>query len=132
MKKYIKLSLLPILGFPLVLFAQSTTFSGLVTNLENIVFKPLVVALLTVALVVFFWGMIKYINSLGNTKDKEDGKSLMVWGIIALAVMVSVWGLVNLVISTFDLNNATPSSITLPGSNPSGGSSLDPGGEMSN
>lgn len=44
------------------------------------------------ALLAFFWGVFKYIRNSGN--DKDEGKKIMFWGVIALFVMSSVWGLV--------------------------------------
>ena len=47
-----------------------------------------------IALIVFFWGMAKYIFQSGNKDNHEEGRNLMVWGIITLFVMASVWGIV--------------------------------------
>ncbi len=52
---------------------------------------PVLVAL---ALLFFIWGVVRFISSSGDEKAAEEGKSKMVWGIIALFVIVSVWGLV--------------------------------------
>ena len=47
-------------------------------------------------------------------KEKADGRWLMVWGVIALFVMVSVWGLVNTIVATLDLNNTPVENIVIP------------------
>lgn len=46
------------------------------------------------ALVVFFWGLAKLILNAGNETGREEGKLIMKWGIVALFVLVSIWGLV--------------------------------------
>lgn len=84
---------------PMLAWAAGTDFKTIVNNSRSVIFTPLVSLLLTSALVVFFWGMILYIKGLSE-KDKKDGKTLMMWGIIALFVMVSVWGIVNSVVAT--------------------------------
>jgi uncharacterized membrane protein YjfL (UPF0719 family) len=61
---------------------------------------PIVVAL---ALLGFFWGLVKFIFAQGNEESKADGKKIMIWGIIALFVMVSVWGLVRFIGSAFNI-----------------------------
>lgn len=53
---------------------------------------PIVFAL---ALLYFFWGLGRYI--LGTGQGKEDGKSIMVWGIVGLFLMASVWGIVKFI-----------------------------------
>jgi len=60
---------------------------------------PLIFALATIT---FFWGAVQFlIIGAGDEQKRTQGKQLMIWGIIALVVMVSVWGLVKIVGSTF-------------------------------
>jgi hypothetical protein len=80
---------------------------------------PIIVAL---ALLFFFFGLAKYILSAGDEEKKSQGRSIMIWGIIALFVMVSVWGLVRLVQETFDLQDS-PTRVPAPGININPGTS---------
>lgn len=52
---------------------------------------PFLVAL---ALLYFLWGLAVFMFKSGDEKAIEEGKSKMIWGVIALFVMISVWGLV--------------------------------------
>lgn len=61
---------------------------------------PLVFAL---ALIVFIWGL--FTSFILPNGDRDQGRQLMLWGIIAFFVMVSVWGLVNILVGTFGLEN---------------------------
>ena len=63
---------------------------------------PLIFA---VAVVMFVWGVVQFfiLNSDEEAK-REQGKQYMVWGIVALTVMLCVWGLVGILSSTFGLN----------------------------
>lgn len=48
-----------------------------------------------IALLVFFWGLAKFIFRVGgDEKAVDEGKTLMKWGLAALFVMFSVWGLI--------------------------------------
>ncbi len=60
--------------------------------------------ILALAIVMFVWGVVRYVIGADDEKERELGKQFMIWGIIALAVMVSVWGLVHLVTNTFGLS----------------------------
>ena len=53
---------------------------------------PIVIA---IGLLVFLWGLVKFI--FAGSEAKEEGKTMMIWGIVALFVMVSVWGLVRFI-----------------------------------
>ena len=55
---------------------------------------PIVVG---IALLAFFWGLVKFIFAQGNEESKADAKKIMLWGLIALFVMVAVWGLIRFI-----------------------------------
>ena len=60
---------------------------------------PVVVVL---GLVYFVWGVASYV--IGNDEEaKKKGRDRMIYGIIGLAVIVALWGLVNILIGTFNL-----------------------------
>ena len=62
------------------------------------------------ALLVFVWGLVKFIfRAGGDEKAVGDGKNLMKWGLIALFVMVSVWGIIR-----FMQNALLPGGSTTP------------------
>ncbi len=90
------------LGFPFVAFAASA--NSLLTLAGDLITQatPIVVAL---ALLFFFYGLAIFILNQGNEEKKKGGKNIMIWGIVALFVMVSVWGLVGLIQDTLQLDN---------------------------
>ena len=65
--------------------------------------------LMTLALVIFLWGLAQFIFKVGNTGEKavEEGKNRMTWGLIALFVMVCVWGLVKFIHSNLGITTLT-------------------------
>lgn len=86
----------------------------------------LVPVLFAIAFIVFLYGIAKaYIFSGGDPAKVSEGHKLLLWGIIAFVVMISVWGLVNVVANTFGLAGyyapPTPSSISPYGTTGAGG-----------
>ena len=111
-KKVSRISIVISLFLPTLVSAAAKNLGQIFTEITVLLLKPFVYLLLTSAVVVFFWGMVKYIYSLGE-KEKADGRWLMVWGVIALFVMVSVWGLVNILKNTLGLDNTPVNSIII-------------------
>jgi len=71
-----------------------TGIKDLITAVGGLI-NPLIVILVGVALLVFFWGLAKFIFRVGGDENAvEGGKRLMIWGLIALFVMLSVWGII--------------------------------------
>jgi hypothetical protein len=79
-----------------------------IINTINNVLVPVIFA---VAFIVFLWGAFKtFILGANDAGVKESGKNLMLWGLIGFFVMVSVWGLVNILTGTISFSgNAGPS-----------------------
>lgn len=75
----------------------------------DIINKFLVPLLFAIAFITFLYGVAKtYIFSHGETGEVGEGHKLILWGIIGFVVMVSLWGLVNIVRSTFNFGDTGP------------------------
>ena len=75
-------------------------FSGLVDLIISRVLNPIVIFLFAVGVVIFLWGMIKYLGKMDNDDERKKWLNLMVYGLIIMFVMFSVWGLVNILLDT--------------------------------
>ncbi|MEK7118813.1 MAG: hypothetical protein AAB869_04335 [Patescibacteria group bacterium] len=75
----------------------STTPFGNTLNIIAAYVRGLIPLLISVAILVFFWGLVKYIANASDEAAKESGKTLMVWGMIAIFVMVAFWGIIGYV-----------------------------------
>lgn len=97
------------MALPSIVFAQ-TLFNiiELVMGLINALI-PVIIAL---AVLFFLWGLVGYILKSDNQEARTGAKNRMFWGVIIIFVMVSIWGLVNLIDATLGLDDEVP---TLPG-----------------
>jgi len=94
MKKYSSLLYAGLSFLPTLVFAQ-----GLGNTLNLIIGGQTILSRLIpiaagLALLVFIFGIVKYIWAQGNEGAKADGKKIMLGGVIALFVLFSVWGIV--------------------------------------
>ncbi len=91
---------------PMMAFAQvSGPLSGTIAQVTGVV-NLLIPLMLAIAVLVFFWGLVKYIASASDEAAKESGKTLMIWGMIALFVMVAFWGIIGYVQSSIGLSGS--------------------------
>jgi len=88
---------------PFLVFAQNTTTVGSIMGIFKDILDKLVPLLITAALVFFIFGVVKYIMAQDDEEGRTKARSIMINGIIALFVIVSVWGLVAVLNSTFSV-----------------------------
>ena len=62
---------------------------------------------ITLAIVVFFWGLIKYLWSI-DSENAQEGIKIMFWGIVAVFVMVSIWGIIKLLQNSLRVTSIDP------------------------
>lgn len=79
---------------PLTSFAALGNIDGLITDIGNIVNKVIPI-IFAIALLGFFYGLVSYI--FGSENNKDQAKKTMIWGVVALFIMASVWGLVRFI-----------------------------------
>lgn len=70
--------------------------------------QALVRILITLALVVFFWGLVRYLFYGTSEPRLKEAKTLMIWGLITLFVMVSVWGITEMMQTLLGINKNAP------------------------
>lgn len=109
-----------VFALPLISFAQGgpTSTGGdegvkkLIGMVGGIV-QALIPIVIGLGVLVFLWGVLKYVLNSSDA-GKAEGRTFMLWGIIALFVMVSVWGLVNILRDSLELNTNTPTAPAIP------------------
>lgn len=77
--------------------------TGLITVFGEWV-NTLIPIALALGLLFFLYAIVKFLLSAGDEEKRKDAKSMMIWGVIALFVMVSVWGLVGFIGNTFGVS----------------------------
>jgi hypothetical protein len=50
----------------------------------------------------------RFIKSAGNEKEIKDSKNLVIWGIVGLFVLFSVWGIVAFIRNEFGFGSGVP------------------------
>ena len=106
--RFSPLLLLSVLLLPSVAFATAArSFSELVSDF--VVYLDWgAITLVSLAIVIYFAGVAKNLIKINNGEAKSNLSEYLVWGLVGIFVMVSLWGLVRLVQNTiFGTSNAT-------------------------
>ena len=115
---------------PAIAFASGKKLSDIV-ELFIYYLNQAFFVLIGVAIVIFVYHIVKYFI-LPNEDRKAAGNYVM-YSVIGFFVILSLWGLVNIIKNTFQLDNETPSSWgSFSNLFPSGSSSGSSNGNSSN
>jgi hypothetical protein len=102
--------------FTLLLAVPNLTHAGAIGLVRNITDElGIFVAVgIGIAMVLFMFGMIGFLAASGDQSAHDKGRQRMIWGIIALFFMVSIWGIVNIIQTLIGANverGCTPTEI---------------------
>ncbi|MEI8270302.1 MAG: hypothetical protein WCG45_02950 [bacterium] len=84
--------------------ASSPLLGDLINYVTCIIGKSVIPLIFALAIASFVWGVVQYVINNDEEGKRAKGRDFMIWGIIALAVMVSVWGLVQIFGDTFNID----------------------------
>lgn len=77
---------------------------GCATNILNRVI-PIIFVL---AIIAILWGLALTLRNSDNEKERDKGYNIIIYGTLALTLMVCTWGVVNYVRNIIDLDNSEP------------------------
>src|SRR3989338_3510669 len=96
--------------------------AGAISNADDLFSKvetllgKVVTLLISVAVIILIAAIISYIRAGEDEEKRGKARNMMIYGIIGLFVMVSLWGLVSILTGTFDFgsSNDAPDTDLLP------------------
>ena len=99
------------LGTPLLAFAATTatvkTLAGSIATYLN----QILLLLMGVAVVMFVWYVIQYfIRPNEGSESRTKAAQYLGWSLGGFFVIFAMWGIVNILVSTFNIGGSAPSS----------------------
>lgn len=75
--------------------------ANIMDKIVDLIIDPLILFVFAAGMVLFMWGLVQFMRNIEGSK--EEGKQHMLWGIIGMFIMVSVKGILQLSLDTFDI-----------------------------
>lgn len=94
---------------------MNTQFAQAGGNIQNLIhaFGGIINTLIKLGvgagLLVFLWGLAIFVFKSGDPGSQKEGRARMIWGVVALFVMMSVWGIIYFMRVAFGLDQYVPS-----------------------
>ncbi len=80
------------------------SISELIEKINEQIINPLIVLLFAFALAYFIYGITEFLMKIENEEERTKGKQHMLWAVIGMFIMVSVWGILEAVLGTFGVS----------------------------
>lgn len=94
---------------------EAQTISGILGSIKDLL-NSLIPIIFIIATIVFLWGVVMFITAGGDEDKRSEGRQYIIFGLIGLFVMISVWGIVNVLVGFFGFGGASAPTISnLPG-----------------
>ncbi len=96
--------------------AQTVSIGVLMARINRFLINPLITLMFIIAFVVFVWGLFNFFQAKGGGGSEdgiERGKRHALWGIIGMTIMVSVFGIMQLIITSLGVQGIDPSSANI-------------------
>lgn len=90
------------------------TLNALLTAIGTEIINPIIAVLFGLAFLLFVWGGIVFILNASSEEARETGKRHLLWGIVGMFIMLSVYSILYLIVNT--LGTTLPSRGTAPSS----------------
>ncbi|MCF7831851.1 MAG: hypothetical protein K9M36_03130 [Candidatus Pacebacteria bacterium] len=88
----------------LPLFVHADALGDLLNAIYRHLINPVIAFIFALATLWFIVGVIKFLANGGNEQKKTEGKQHMLWGLIGMFVMVSVFGIMQLIVNTLGMS----------------------------
>jgi hypothetical protein len=76
----------------------------LMQSINRVILNPLILLLFSAALVYFLYGVVQYLISPEDEELRTTSKSHMLYGVIGMFIMMSVFGIMRLILNSFGEN----------------------------
>ena len=84
---------------------SSVTIIPFLQKVLDVILNPLITLLFALAFLYFAYGIIRFLSASGDDKSGKriEARNSILWGIVGMVIMFSVYGIINFVLGTFGI-----------------------------
>ena len=92
---------------PMGALAAESEIKKILTNTQDVL-KIVLAIVMTLAFVVFIWGIVKLIAAAGSPQKMMQAKGIILYGIIGIAIMATITGIIAFLQAYFGVTGGVP------------------------
>lgn len=76
----------------------------IILRINQYIINPTIVFLFVLATLLFVSGLVRFFLYDKEGEGRETGKKHMLWGLLGMFIMISVFGIMRLIVNTFGID----------------------------
>ena len=92
-------------GTTVVNTGSLTTVSQVIERFQAVI-NIVIPFIIGLAVLMIIYGIFGFVTTPADGEARGQAKGYIIWGIIAVFIMVSIWGLVNILVNSFSTDQA--------------------------
>ena len=75
-------------------------YNHLLANIKVNILNPIITLLVALAIIYFLWGVFEFVRHAESSEERKKGGMHMLFGALGLFIMVTAYGIINLILGT--------------------------------
>jgi len=88
------------MNFILPQIANAQTVGALVSKIQTAIINPIIGIIFALGFLLFVWGVARFLMQADDSNAREQGKKHIIYGLIGMFIMVSVYGILSVISGT--------------------------------
>ncbi len=89
---------------------SNVTIIPFLNKVNEFVLNPLIALVFTVSFAYFTYGIVRFLSLDAADAKRVEARNAIMWGIIGMAIMFSVYGIIGFVLTSFGITNPSPAA----------------------
>ena len=68
------------------------------------IINPIILLIFSAGVFLFMWGLVRFLFNLNNPEDRKTGVDHMLWGILGVFIMATVFGILSIITNTLGID----------------------------
>ena|SRR3989338_2915109 len=83
----------------------NVTLKSLMSKIIQLIVNPLIILMFALALAYFTFGVVVFLANKDDETKRTAGKQHMIWGVVGMFIMISVFGIMRLIVNSLGITN---------------------------
>ncbi len=81
------------------------SFNTFLLAVNREIINPILIVIFVSAIIVFVYGLLRFMSKMSSEEERRRGKSSIVWGLLGMFIMVAVFGIIRLILKLLNVTH---------------------------